>query len=465
MSTESTSQSGNILGTEPVGKLLARYAIPSVISMLVNSIYNIVDQIFIGHGVGYLGNSATTVAFPVVVIMLGISLLIGNGSASLISLELGKGQSDNAKRLLGNAVSLILGFGIAIAAIVTLFLQSILTGLAATPDIMPYAVDYLGVIALGAPLSMITTGITSVIRADGSPRYSMVATMSGAILNVILDPIFIFVFGMGVRGAAIATVISQGVSAVMVMYYILFRAKYVRLRPKYMKLNFPLIGRMFALGSSSFVNQITISIINIVLNNALKHYGTASAFGSEIPIAAMGIVMKINSIMISTILGIAIGCQPILGFNYGAKNYGRVRHTLKTAVTVAFSISLVANILFVAFPQVFIGIFGDQSEMFNTFAAMALRTYLCCVFAAGIQIPCSNYFQATGRPIISMILTLLRQILVLVPLILILPRFFGLEGILYAMPITDIVALTVTLIFVFREMRTLPKTDVGSAAA
>ena len=458
MSTTNSSPQtpeNNHLGTQTIPRLLLKYAVPSVVSMLVMSLYNIVDQIFIGWGVGYLGNTATTVAFPLTTVGLAMALLIGNGSAAFISLELGKGRSDQAKKTVGNAMTLLIVCGVVYAALVLVFLRPVLSVLGATDTIMPYAVDYTSIIMLGMPFAMLGTSLSNIIRADGSPRYSMVSTVFGAVLNTILDPIFIFVFGMGVKGAAIATVLSQMISAGLTLYYVLRRAKFTRLSGRNMRLDGGLMRRVLALGSSSFITQAAITVVNVVLNNSLRHYGGLSSYGAEIPLAAMGIVMKINSILISTILGICIGAQPILGYNYGAGNYERVKRTYKTGLSITASVSTICCLLFIFTPEPFIAMFGDSSPEFTEFACRAMSIFLSCVFCAGIQIPSSNYFQAVGKPLKAMTLSMSRQILFLVPLILILPLFFGLDGILYAGPVGDLCALAVTGVFILREMRHL----------
>lgn len=457
----------NILGFEPIGKLLLKYAIPSVISMIVMSLYNIVDQVFIGWGVGYLGNTATTVAFPLSTVGLALALLIGSGSAALISLELGRGNSDKVQKITGSAVTMLLLFGVVFSVLVLSFLRPVLLALGATEAIMPYAVDYVSVIMIGMPFTMMNTGLSHIIRADGSPRFSMFSTVLGALLNVVLDPIFIFAFDMGVKGAAVATVISQIISWVLSILYIFRFAKYARFEFRNMAVQPSLVGRAMALGSASFVNQSAITLLNIVLNNSLRIYGAASPYGSEIPLAAMGIVMKINSILISCIVGVTIGSQPIIGYNYGARNYARVRKTYFTVVRLTFVLAAIFNILFIATPETFISLFGDSSPEFVDFACLAMSTYLGCVFAAGIQIPSANFFQSIGKPLRAMSLTMTRSVIILIPAILILPRFFGIRGILYAGPVGDVVSTLVTSFFIIREMRRLGRlaADMESPAA
>lgn len=458
-------QKPNILGTESIPRLMLRYAIPSVVSMVVMSLYNIVDQIFIGRGVGFLGNAATTVSFPFVTVGLSIALLTGNGAAACISLELGRGESAGARKTLGNALFMLIVLSLSFSVASLIFLEPLLRLLGSTEAIMPYAIDYAGVILIGMPFSMCATAISNVIRADGSPRYSMLCVLSGAVLNTILDPIYIFVFNMGVKGAAIATVISQVVSFSLVLYYLLYRAKYVRISFSDLKPVAGIIKKISGLGSSSFVNQVSMVLVSIVLNRSLAYYGARSAYGSEIPIAALGIVMKINMILISVILGISIGLQPIIGFNYGAGNYVRVKRAFRIGVTTTGIIALIVNILFVTVPGVFIGVFGDSDPAFNEFACLALSTFMGLVFAAGIQIPSAQFFMAIGKPLKAMLLTSARSVFVQLPLILILPLFLGLNGIIYANPAADVVSLSVTLFFIIKELRLISENAVKITGA
>jgi putative MATE family efflux protein len=463
--SEGPETAENVLGHAPIPALVARYSIPSVVSMLVMGLYNIVDQIFIGHGVGYLGNTATTVAFPVMTLGLAISLLAGVGAASHISLELGRGNSESARNTLANALMMLGALSLALCVLGLCFLKPLLRALGATDAVMPYAVDYTGIILIGLPFAMCVTASSHSIRADGSPRYSMFATLFGAALNTVLDPIFIFVFGMGVKGAAIATVISQICSFILVIYYLQAKAKYVRLSAEDFKLRPALMRKVAGLGSSSFVNQISMFFVTIVLNNSLVYYGARSVYGSEIPLAAVGVVMKIGQILFSFLLGVCLGTQPIIGYNYGAKKYGRVLKTLRLTLSITGTCALLVNILFVAAPELFIGLFGDTNAEFNTFACRALSTYMGCVFASGLQFPSSISFNAMGKPLKAMVLALTRQVITLIPLLLILPLFFGLDGVLYAGPAADITACCVTGFFMLREVRKLMQLRAKGIAA
>jgi len=455
----SNETKGNPLGTKPILPLLMQYAIPSIISMLVTSIYNIVDQLYISWDVGNVGNGATTVAFPIITVGLAFALLVGNGSAAFISINLGSGNKEDAQKSLGQAVVLCVVSSVVLMALGLLFLEPLLKMLGGS-EVMDYARDYTSVILLGFPLNSLGVCLSNIIRADGSPRHSMFCVLVGAVLNVILDPIFIFVFGMEVKGAAIATVISQGASMLVVLYYFWKRGKILRFQNTSYRLIPPMARRICALGSASFITQMAIAIVNTVLNISLTYYGAQTVYGSVKALSAMGIVMKINAIVISVVLGFVIGAQPLLGYNYGAGNYSRVRRTYFTEISFTFAIGAIACLVFVTMPQVIISILRDPDPLFNEFAAKSMRTYLCCLFTVGIQIPSANYFQAVGKPLKAMTLSMSRQILLLVPAILILPLFFGLDGVLYAAPVADVGALLITSFFIIREMRHLGKAVV-----
>lgn len=447
----------NPLATRPIGKLIASYAIPSIIAMLVNSLYNIVDQIFIGHGVGYLGNAATTIAFPVITIGLAIALIFGNGCAAYISLKLGQKDIKDANHALGSAVSMSAIIAVAFAIVSFVLIDPLLNALGATPNIYQHSYDYVSIILIGQPFVILSTVLSNVIRADGSPKYSMMCMLVGAILNTILDPIFIFVFDMGVSGAAIATVISQVVSFIVSLAYYKKRSKNVHLMRRNLRPNMQLVRTVTALGFSSFVTQMAVTIVNIAFNNMLRHYGGLSAYGSEIPLSAMGIVLKVNGILISVIIGIAVGAQPILGYNYGARHYTRVRQTYLRSILIATIVAVGAWAVCMAVPDALIRAFGDNEPMFVEFGVLGFRIYIFAVFTAGFQIVSSSYFQAIGRPGKAAFLSMSRQIIFLIPLMLIMAYAMGLMGILYAGPIADVSAAAVTFLFILHEMRRLKR--------
>ncbi len=451
------------LGTEKIGKLIARFAIPSVISLLVNSLYNIVDQIFIGQKVGYLGNAATNVAFPIVTLSMAIALLLGDGCAAHLSLKLGEGKKESAARGVGNMLIVALAGGVLFMAAGLIFLSPLMRAFGATDKVMPYATEYTRIILMGVPFVIVGTSLNSVIRADGSPRFAMISMIAGAVTNVILDYTFMFPMDMGVDGAAIATILGQILSCVISLFY-LKRFKSIDLKKRYFKLQGSMISTVCKLGVSSFITQMAITVVQIALNNTLATYGALSIYGSEIPLSCVGIVMKVNQIMISVVVGIAIGAQPITGYNYGAKNYGRVKKTYLTSMLLALLCSTLFYLVFMIFPESVISIFGQEDALYNAFAVKTFRTFLALCFVAGFQITSSHFFQAVGKPMRAATLSLSRQVLFLVPLVLILPMFMGLDGVLYAGPIADGCAAVLSAVFISIEMRRLGRMEKEQAA-
>lgn len=454
--TESTNEQ-NPLGFEAPAKLLRKFAVPSIVAMLVTSLYNIVDQIFIGQGVGYLGNAATNVAFPLSTICLSIALLIGVGSASNFSLELGAGNEKEAARCVGNALFMMVTLGVLYLICIQLFLQPLLGAFGATKEIMPYAMSYTRITAFGMPLLIITNGMSNLARADGSPRYSMSCMIVGAIINVILDPVFIFALGMGVAGAAWATIIGQFFSFVMALCY-LARFKQVSVNRRSFRPSLRKCIKIASLGLSNSLNQVAITLVQIVLNNSLIYYGAQSVYGQEIPLAASGIVMKTNAILISIFVGISQGSQPIIGFNYGAKKYDRVRKVYLIAITCNLILSAVGFLLFQFCPRQIISLFGSGNPLYFEFATKFMRIFLFMVIVNGIQTISSNFFSAIGKPLKGVFLSLTRQVIFLVPLILLLPLAFGLDGILFAAPIADGFAFIISILMIrleFTKMKRL----------
>lgn len=441
----------NPLGYEKLPKLLKNYAVPSIIAMLVSSLYNIVDQIFIGQGVGYLGNAATNVAYPLTTICLAIALLIGVGSAARFSLALGSKEKEQAALAVGNAISMMFLLGIIYFILIEIFLNPLLTLFGSTADIMPYAQSYTRITAIGMPLLIVTNGMSNLARADGSPKFSMTCMLIGAIINTILDPIFIFVLDMGVSGAALATIIGQFASFLMAINYIR-KFKHIHLERKHFKLHGLECLKIASLGMSNSLNQLAITIVQIVLNNSLIYYGAQSIYGREIPLACSGIVMKTNGILLSIIIGISQGSQPIISFNYGAKNYDRVRDIYKLAVSCSLGVSLLGFIAFQFFPKQVISLFGTGDQLYFEFAVKFIRIFLFMVLINGVQVISSNFFAAIGKAIKGVVLSLSRQVLFLIPLILILPLFFGIDGILFAAPIADGLSFCVTMLLIKNEL-------------
>ncbi len=449
---QQTQTQQNPLGCQSIPSLLKGFAIPSIIAMLVSSLYNIVDQIFIGQGVGYLGNAATNVAYPLTTICLAIALLIGIGSASRFSLYLGAGEKEKAEKVVGNGICMMIVSGLIYAAAVELFLAPLLTAFGATSEIMPYAETYSRIVAIGMPFLIITNGMSNLARADGSPKYSMISMLIGAVINTILDPVFIFVFDLGVAGAAWATIIGQFFSFLFAALYIR-KFKNIRLSRRDIGISFKECAQTASLGMSNSLNQVAITFVQIVLNNSLTYYGAMSIYGKEIPLAACGIVMKTNAILLAVIIGISQGSQPIIGFNYGARQYDRVRQTYKLAITANLVVSAVGFVLFQFFPYQIISLFGTGEPAYFEFAAHFMRIFLFMVLVNGVQLISSNFFAAIGKPLKGLVLSMTRQVLFLIPLVLILPLFFGLDGILYAGPAADTIAFIVTVTLIALELR------------
>lgn len=449
----------NILGKEKISKLIRKFSIPCIISLLVSSLYNIVDQIFIGWGVGYLGNGATNVVFPLVMIGLAFSLMFGDGASAYLSLKLGEKKKEEATKGVGNGIIISTLVSILYCIITLIFLPQLLNIFGCTDNLRELALQYGWIIVLGFPASMIGTTLNSIIRADGSPKYSMATMLTGAILNTILDPIFIFVFKMGVEGAAIATVIAQVVTFVLNLIYIK-KFKSISITREALKLNSKTVKKVSSLGISSFINQMSIVFVMATENNMLGKYGAQTKFGSEIPITVLGIVMKISQILNSIIIGIAAGAQPILGYNYGAKKYDRVKETLKIVLGSSVLISTIAFILFQTIPDKLISIFGSGDENYIEFACIAFRTYLMLCIFNGIQIPSGIFFQAIGKSIISAILSISRQIVILIPAMITLGKLFGLNGLLFAGPVADGLAFILASIFLIKEIRNLKQVKV-----
>ncbi|MDL2301699.1 MATE family efflux transporter [Lachnospiraceae bacterium OttesenSCG-928-D06] len=446
--------SNQYLAEAPIGKLMIKFSIPCIMSLLVSSLYNIVDQIFIGRGVGYLGNGATNVVFPITVIALAISLMIGDGCAAFLSLCQGKKDTDNSRNGVGNAVAILILSSIIIMLIFMFAREGILSTFGATENNIIYARDYFNIIAIGIPFFMFSNGLNSVIRADGSPKFAMISTLIGCIINVILDPIAIFVLHWGVKGAAIATIVGQIVSAGLAVYY-LFHTKSFQLNSKSFRIKWSLLKRILPLGISSFLTQLSIVIIMGVMNNALVKYGAISKYGADIPMTVVGIVMKVFQIVIAFVIGVAAGSQPIVGYNYGAGKHGRVKEIYKLMMITEVLIGLIATICFEIFPQQILSLFGSESDLYNEFGVKAFRIFLCTMILCCVVKATSVFLQSLGKPVMSMGLSLLRDFVLSVPLVLLLPLFFGVEGPLFSAPIADIVTFLVMLIMIKKVMKEL----------
>lgn len=449
-------QTQSPFATEPIGRLIVKFAVPSVIALLVNSLYNIVDQIFIGWGVGYLGNGATNIVFPITIIALALSMMIGNGGAAYLSLKMGEGEVETAKKGVGNAVTLVTIVSILLAVIFLIWIDPILTLFGATDVLRPFALEYGFIIGAGLPFMMISAAINSMIRADGSPKYAMLSMVIGAIINVILDPVFIFVFQMGVKGAAIATIIGQVASFVVSVLY-MPHFKSVQLHKSSFAPCAKVSVNIVIFGLSSFITQFAITIVMALTNNLLAKYGAQSVYGAEIPLTATGIVMKVNQIMIAILLGIATGTQPIIGYNYGAKSYHRVKKALEISLIASEIVSVAAFLIFQFAPMSVVSLFGSEEGLYNEFAVKAFRIFLILCPLTGFQTIAAVYLQAVGKPVKSAILSLARQIIFFVPTALILPIFLGVEGVLWTGPVADGLAFLLSLAFLLYERNHLKR--------
>lgn len=405
-------EEANPLATERIGRLMAKFSIPAIISMLVSSLYNIVDQIFIGQGVGMLGNAATNIAFPVSIICTATALLLGIGSASNFNLEMGAGQEKKACQIAATGLSLLVICGVIISIIVGVFLNPLLELFGVTPDVLPYAQDYTGITAVGIPFLVLTTGGNHLIRADRSPTYSMMCMLTGAILNTILDPLFIFGCNWGIKGAAWATVIGQMVSGMMVIVYF-WKVRNMELTLSMLRPKGDFIRAIASLGMASCINQVSMAVVQITMNNTLRHYGALSSYGTDIPLACVGVISKVNMVFMAICIGISQGCQPIWGYNYGAGKYDRVRKAYGLAFRAALLTGIIFCLCFQIFPRSIVGIFGGGSEAYFHFAERYLRIYMLMTFINGIQPMSSGFFTSIGKAQLGIVVSLTRQVIFL----------------------------------------------------
>ena len=451
-------ENNNPLGTEPIGKLLKKFAVPSIISMLVMSLYNIVDQIFIGQKVGELGNAATNVAFPLTTLCLATALTLGIGAAAGFNLNMGAGDTKKAPYFIGNATTLMLTVGLVLAVITAFFMKPMLLFFGSTENVLPYAIEYTAVLAIGYPAAILSAGGAHLIRADGSPNFSMACNLAGAIINVILDYVFVIVFNWGMTGAAIATIIGQYVATIMVLWY-LTRFKTVKLKKEHFIPKKKICTKTCHLGMA----QLAIMFVQIVMNKTLTYYGALSSFGADIPLAVCGIVMKVNQVYFSVCIGVAQGMQPIVSFNRGAEKFDRVRKTYRMALTCNIIISCLAFVVFQLFPEQLLSIFGSGSEAYVQFGIKFFRIFLFMTFLNGIQPITSTFCTVIGEPNKGTFLSLTRQVICFIPLMLVLPFAFakiggqamGIEGVMYVAPISDFLAAVLSLIVVKKVFKTL----------
>ncbi len=443
----------NPLGYKKIPSLLASFAVPSIISMLVSSLYNVVDQIFIGRGVGYYGNAATTVAFPLTTICMAITLTIGIGSAAQFSLHLGRKEEEHAASVVGNGCAMMTVFGISYAILAEIFLPYLLKLFGATAEVYPYAFSYTRIVILGMPFLVAMNGLSNLARADGSPLYSMTTMMIGAVVNTVLDPVFIFVLDWGVAGGAAATVIGQVCSFVSAVLY-LPKFKRVHLKVSCFRLRKQLVLRTLTMGMSNGLTQLALTLVQIVMNLSLVYYGGRSRFGSDIPLAASGVVMKTFTLLLAFVIGINQGMQPIVGFNYGAGKFDRVKSTYLHAVGANLVICAIGFFCFQVFPRQIISLYGKgESDVYYDFGVMFMRIFLMMSLVNGVQMISSNFFAAIGKPVKGALLALTRQVFFLIPLILVFGWLFGITGVVAAAPVADFCSFIVVLVFIVKELK------------
>lgn len=444
------------LGEEKISKLLLKFSIPAIIGMVVNALYNFVDRIFIGNGVGSLGIAGITISFPLMLIVFAFAMLIGFGATSLISIKLGENKKEEAELIMGNGLVLLIFISATISGLGLIFIDPLLQIFGASATVLPYARDYLTIILWGTVFMTVSFGMNNFIRAEGNPKIAMFTMLIGAILNIILDPIFIFVFNWGIKGAALATIIAQMVSTTWVLSYFLSGKSTLNLRSQNLKLQFPTVKKIAAIGSAPFAMQLAASLLNVIMNNSLNFYG------GDVAVAGVGIINSILTLILMPIFGINQGAQPIIGFNYGAQKFDRVKEGLKLAIIAATLVVTLGYLATRLFPQQFIALFNRDDPELIAFGAEAIRVFFLFLPIIGFQIVSASYFQAVGKPKKAMFLTLSRQVLLFIPLLLILPRFLGLKGILYAAPISDIGSSLLTGLWLLMEIKSLNKQHESS---
>ncbi len=442
----------NPLGAEPIDSLLKKFAVPSIIAMLVSALYNIVDQFFIGRSVGELGNAATNIAFPLSISCIAIALMFGIGDASAFNLAMGRREKEEAAHYIGNSIMMIVICGTALCLITQLFLEPLLRFFGSPDNVLGYAKTYTRITSLGFPFLILAAGGGHLIRADGNPRFAMVCNLAGAVVNTVLDAVFVFGFHWGMAGAAAATIIGQMLSGLMAIHY-LRHCRTVELTKEHLKIKWQYVKRILSLGAAPCTNQIAMMVVQIVLNKSLTYYGALSIYGEAIPLACAGIIMKVNQVFFSFPIGISQGLQPIVSFNYGAENYTRVKKAYLKAITYGFAIAVFAFLMFQLLPRQIISIFGDGSAEYYQFAVSYFRIFLLFTFLNFMQPITSNFFTAIGKPTKGMFLSLTRQIIFLLPLIVVLPMLIGIDGILYAGPIADFMAGLTAIVMAVRELK------------
>lgn len=437
------------LGEQSVGKLLWKFSIPAIVGMLVNALYNIIDRIFVGRGVGLLGISATTVAFPIALIIMGFGMLIGIGAAATVSIRLGQKKKEEAEHILGNAFTLLVIISILVTVLGLIFEEPLLIIFGASTEVLPLAKEFVTIILLGVLLQNIGFGLNNIIRSEGNPKIAMLTMLIGALLNTIFNPIFIFGLHLGIRGSALATIVSQTVCSIWVLSYFMGKKSVLKLKIKNLKLNTAIIKQIVAIGMSPFLMQLVASGITITFNKDLQVYGGDTA------IAAFGIINSVSLLILMPIFGINQGSQPIIGYNYGARNFDRVKKALKLAILAATTVCTLGFVIVELFPRAIISVFSSNNAELIEIGSFGIRIFLIMMPIIGFQIVSANYFQAINKAKIAIFLSLSRQLIILLPLLVILPRFLKLTGVWVSGATADLLASIVTLIFLFRELRHL----------
>ncbi|MGI6555035.1 MAG: MATE family efflux transporter [Bacillota bacterium] len=454
---EATKDTSKQLGEERITKLLIKFSIPGIIGMLVNAFYNVVDRIFVGNGVGSLGIAAITVAFPVMLLLMAFSMLIGVGASTLVSIRLGQQKKEEAERIIGNALVLSASIAIVISATSLIFLEPLLRLCGASDAVLPYAKDFTTIILLGSIFQIVSMGMNNFIRAEGNPKIAMYTMLIGALLNCVLNPIFIFGLRLGIRGSALATVVSTLVSAAWVMWHFIGGRSTLKIRPENFRIRLDIATSIISIGMAPFAMQLAASLVNIILNTSLKIYG------GDIAISGMGIVSSILTLFLMPLFGINQGLQPIIGYNFGARKYNRVKQALKEGIFAGVAIASLGFIVTRVFPVQLVSLFTENDTALIAFGVKAMKINLILLPIIGFQVVGANYFQAVGKPIQAALLGLSRQVLVLIPTLLILPRFLGITGVLAAGPVSDLIAAIFTVIWLIREMRILSQEQIAAA--
>ena len=439
-----------------ISTLLWRFSVPAIVGMLVNALYNIVDRIYVGRSVGSLGIAGIAVSFPYMMLMMSFGMLVGMGSTALVSIKLGERKKDEAELTLGNTLTLMIIVSLGLTVLGLMFLKPILIISGASETILPYAIDYLSIILIGGIFMGVGFGMNNIIRAEGNPRIAMATMIIGALLNTVLDPLFIFVFGWGIKGAAIATILSQMVSAIWVLRYFTSGKSTLHFHLKNLRLNSQVVFRIFVIGIAPFVLQIGATLLYVILNKSLYLYGGDTA------ISVMGIITSINMLILMPIFGINQGAQPIIGYNYGAQQFDRVKETLRIASLAATGVVILGFLFIMGFPQGFIQLFNKTDQNLISMGVKALRIFLLMLPLIGFQVVSTGYFFAVGKAKEAMFLSLIRQLLVLIPLVLILPHFFGLTGIFAAGPISDAISFVITALLLGIEFKKLDQKHIES---